>query len=56
MWKGYLLYDFKQILPDAEIYGVDISEYAIKNSKPEISKFLSVGNSNNLQWRIISLT
>jgi len=48
--KGYLLYDFKQILPDAEIYGVDISQYAIKNSKPEISKFLTVGNSNNLTW------
>ena len=48
--KGYLIYDFKQILPDAEIYGVDISKYAIENSKPEISKFLSVGNSNDLQW------
>jgi len=48
--KGYLLYDFKQILPDAEIYGVDISKYAIKNSKPEISKFLTIGNSNNLKW------
>jgi len=48
--KGYLLYDFKKILPNAEIYGVDISEYAIQNSKPEISRFLSVGNSNNLNW------
>ena len=48
--KGYLLYDFKQIIPDAEIFGVDISQYAINNSKPEISEFLSIGNSNNLEW------
>ena len=34
--KGYLLYDFLKVIPDAEVYGIDISEYAIANSKPEI--------------------
>ena len=27
--KGYLLYDFLKVIPDAEIYGIDISDYAI---------------------------
>ena len=48
--KGFLLYDFLKILPGAEIYGIDISEYAIKNCKPEISGHLHVGNAINLPW------
>ena len=34
--KGYLLYDFLKVLPKAEVYGLDISEYAIANGKEEI--------------------
>ena len=34
--KGYLLYDFLKVIPNAEIYGLDISDYAIENCKPEI--------------------
>ena len=48
--KGYLLYDFLKILPEAEIFGIDISEYAILNSKPEIKDRLLIGNANNLPW------
>ena len=33
--KGYLLYEIKKILPKINIYGFDISSYAIKNSKKE---------------------
>ena len=47
--KGFLLYDFLKILPGAEIYGIDISEYAIKNCKPEISGHLC-RNAINLPW------
>jgi protein-L-isoaspartate(D-aspartate) O-methyltransferase len=38
--KGYLLYEFKKILPDIEIRGIDTSEYAIDNAKEEIKEFL----------------
>ena len=31
-----VLYDFLKVLPDLEIYGIDISQYAIDNSKNEI--------------------
>ena len=39
--KGFLLYEIKKILPKIEIKGIDFSEYAILNSKPEIKKYLS---------------
>ena len=48
--KGFLLYDFLKVIPDAEIYGIDISEYAIANSKPEIRDRLQVGNAIDLPW------
>ena len=40
--KGYLLYEIKKVLPQIQISGFDISKYAIKNSKKEIKKYLSV--------------
>jgi len=40
--KGYLLYEFKKLLPAAEIVGFDISEYAIKNAKEEMKTKLFV--------------
>ena len=48
--KGYLLYDFKKIIPEAEVYGIDISEYAIQKSKTEISDRLIIGNATCLPW------
>ena len=48
--KGYLLYDFLEVIPDAEIYGIDISDYAIANGKPEIRDRLQVGSASNLPW------
>ena len=41
--KGYLLYDFLKIIPDAKVFGLDISEYAIENCKPEIRNRLKSG-------------
>jgi len=40
--KGFLLHEFKQILPGSEIAGFDISDYAIKNSKEEVMENLFV--------------
>lgn len=34
--KGFLLYEFKKLLPDSKIVGFDISKYAIENAKEEI--------------------
>ena len=48
--KGYLLYDFLKVIPNAEVVGIDISQYAIENSKPEIKDKLCVGNATQLPW------
>ena len=46
--KGFLLHELKLLLPELEIIGVDISEYAIKNSKPEVKNYLKLLNANDL--------
>ena len=38
--KGYLLYEIKKVLPKIRIYGLDISNHALKNSPDEIKKYL----------------
>ena len=38
--KGYLLFEIKKIIPSIKIHGIDISKYAIKNSKVEVRKYL----------------
>jgi len=48
--KGFLLYDFTKVLPGLEIYGLDISDYAIANSKVEIRDRLQVGSANHLPF------
>jgi len=48
--KGYLLYDFLKVLPNAEVFGLDISKYALENSKSEIKSKLIQGNATNLPF------
>ena len=48
--KGYLLYDFLKVLPNAEVFGLDISKYAIENSKSEIKNKLIQGTATNLPF------
>jgi ubiquinone/menaquinone biosynthesis C-methylase UbiE len=40
--KAYLLYELKQLLPNAEVAGFDSSQYAIDNAKKEIKDDLFV--------------
>jgi len=46
--KGYLLYEFKQLLPKAVVSGFDISAYAVENSRPEIRPFLFTHDARNI--------
>lgn len=48
--KGFLLYDFTLVVPGVEIYGIDISHYAIENSKEEVRDRLQVGSATKLPW------
>ncbi len=45
--KGFLLYEFKKLLPESTVSGFDISSYAIENAKPEISDSLFVHNARD---------
>jgi len=48
--KGFLLYELIKEIPDLIIQGIDISQYAINNSKKEIKKYLQTGNATSLPF------
>ncbi len=48
--KGFLLYDFTQVVPGVEVTGIDISRYAIEHAKEEIKDRVSVCNANRLPF------
>ena len=45
-----MMHDLSLILPDAEIIGVDISNYALDNCIESMSKNVSYANANNLPF------
>lgn len=48
--KGFLLYEFMQALPGCDVHGLDISEYALENAKPEVRDRLVHGSCVSLPW------
>lgn len=48
--KGFMLYDFKELLPHCEIAGLDVSEYAIGHAMPEVKSFLKIGTAESLPY------
>jgi SAM-dependent methyltransferase len=40
--KGFLLHEFRQVLPGARLSGYDVSRYAVKNGKEEVRDSLQV--------------
>lgn len=48
--KGFLVYDFTQVVPGVVVAGIDVSEYAIANAKEEIRDVVQVGNANALPF------
>jgi len=48
--KGFFLHDLKLAFPGINITGVDISNYAVENSIPEIKPYLQVGNATKLPF------
>lgn len=49
--KGYLMKEFKDLLPKCTIYGVDISEYAILTAHKKIKNNLVIANANSLPFK-----
>lgn len=48
--KGFQLYEFTQVMPGLEVYGIDISSYAIKHCKEELKDRLQVANATSLPF------
>ena len=48
--KGFMLHDFKELIPGLTVAGIDISEYAIANAKEEVKPSLRVGNAKELPY------
>jgi len=45
--KGYLLYEFRKLLPECGIAGFDISQYAVDHAKEEVRPELFVGRAQD---------
>ena len=48
--KGFLLYEFTQVVPGAQIAGIDVSRYGIDHAKEEVRPYLKVGNAVELPY------
>jgi SAM-dependent methyltransferase len=48
--KGFLLHEFKKLVPDVEVTGIDVSTYALQNAKEEVKPFLKLGNAKTLEF------
>jgi SAM-dependent methyltransferase len=48
--KGFMLHDFKELLPGLTVAGLDISQYAIDNAQESVKPFLRVGNARELPY------
>ena len=48
--KGFMLFDLYKMIPGIKLAGIDISEYAINSSIPEIRNFLKIANAKKLPY------
>ena len=48
--KGFLVHEFKQILPGAHVVGIDISQYAISHALSDVKPFVQTGNATDLPY------
>lgn len=48
--KGFMLHDFKELMPGITVAGIDISRYAIENAVPDVKPFLKVASAEKLPY------
>lgn len=48
--KGFLVKDLMAVCPGLEVFGLDISEYALKHCEPEVVGRLHLGNAKSLPF------
>jgi SAM-dependent methyltransferase len=48
--KGYMLHDFRLLMPYARLKGIDVSEYAIDNAIDDMKGIVQVGDAKELPF------
>lgn len=48
--KGFMLYDFTNIIPGIKVAGIDISSYALNEVPSDVKPFLTLGNAKALPF------
>lgn len=48
--KGFMLWDFMQLVPGIKVAGIDISKYAIENGVEQVRPYLQVGDARKLPF------
>lgn len=48
--KGFMLHDFKELMPGMTVAGIDISAYAIERAMPSVKPFVQVGDAKKLPY------
>ncbi len=49
--KGFLLHDIKLLYPNAEVYGIELSNYAKNNSMKSIKKNIKIGSYTKFDFK-----
>lgn len=48
--KGFMMFDFKKLMPELDIVGVDVSQYAYDHALPEVKPYIQIGDARNLPF------
>lgn len=48
--KGFMMHDFKLLMPRMTLAGIDISQYAYDHAAEDVKPFISVGNATKLPY------
>ena len=48
--KGFLLFELLRLIDGLQVFGLDVSQYAIDSAKPEVKPYISRGCATQLPW------
>lgn len=49
--KGFMLNDFRELIPGITVEGIDISAYAIENAMEQVAPYVKVGDCRKLDYQ-----
>lgn len=48
--KGFMLHDFRELIPGIKVRGIDVSSYALEHSLDDVKPLLALGNAKQLPF------